>query len=171
MPNNGQQRRFTDEILDRAPPMSLSMEKQVIGSVMVSPDAYDEIVYNVRLRPTDFHDQANGVIWEAVSQIRDNNRPLDPELLIQALRDNGQLEVVGGVRYLAEVIGSVANGAHAMYYARTVRDKSQRRGLIEASTLSLRAGYDEEGTPIAELIDQAEGRLQTIIHYVISTTY
>lgn len=159
---NGQQRRFTDELLDRAPPMTLPMERQVIGSVMIAPDTYDEITYNVRLRPSDFHDSANGVIWNAISTIREKGRPLDPELLVQTLRDEGQLDLVGGVKYLHQVIGSVANGAHAVHYAKAVKDKSQRRGLINASTDSLRAGYDEETTPIAELIDQAESRLHSI---------
>ncbi|MGZ7234559.1 DnaB-like helicase N-terminal domain-containing protein, partial [Streptococcus pyogenes] len=58
------------------------------------------------------------------------------------LANHGDLENIGGLAYLAEVINSVPTSANAEYYAKIVAEKSSLRKLIERLTESVNQAYD-----------------------------
>ena len=80
------------------------------------------------------------------------------------LANHGDLEAIGGLAYLAEVINSVPTSANAEYYAKIVAEKSNLRKLIDRLTDSVNQAYegaDDADTIIAHaekaLIDVSEG--------------
>ncbi len=85
-----------------------------------------------------------------------------PRFLVDRLRNCGDLELIGGMAYLAEVARSVPNAAHAIYYAQIVRDKSTLRQLILSSTEILRDAYDDSNEP-REMLNHAEERIFAIL--------
>jgi len=150
----------TSEILDRTPPSDLRAERSVLGSIVLSPDACDEVA--TFLRPGDFHDDANRTLYEQMLAMHDSGRKVDLTLLIDQLRNSGDLDRIGGTSYLADVSRSVANAAHAVYYARIVSEKSAYRALIDASTEILREAYEEPGDS-AEAVSRAEQKIFAIL--------
>lgn len=83
-------------------------------------------------------------------------------LLIEQLKTSGELELVGGAAYLAEIARAVPTAAHAEYYARIVHEKAMVRSLIHSSTDILRDAYDETIEP-REMLSRAEEKIFAIL--------
>lgn len=128
----------------------------VLGSIMLSPEACDDIA--LTLRPDDFYDDANRKLFEHMLAMHDEGRKIDSTLLVEKLKLAGDMERIGGVAYLARVAKSVPNAAHAIYYATIVREKATYRALIDASTEILREAY-EENHEAKHLLGQAEQKM------------
>lgn len=109
------------------------------------------------LAADDFYTDAHQRIFRAVCALRDSRTFIDVVSLTNTLKRSGELDDVGGVPYIAELIerGEVAN---ASYYARIVRDASVARGLLRTCNESLRDGYDRV-EPVAELLERTQQRL------------
>ena len=146
----------TSEILDRLPPQDLDAEKGVLGSIMLVPNACDDVALIVR--PEDFYADANRKLFAQMLAMHEDGKAIDAVLLAERLRAEGEFEAVGGNAYLAEVAQSVPVAAHAVYYARIVREKSILRALIHSSTEILRDAYDSSKPP-EEMVSQAEQKI------------
>jgi replicative DNA helicase len=145
-----------EEILDRAPPCDVSAEMGVLGSILLLPDVANDLA--LVLRADDFYDDANRKLYQHMMQMFDSGQKIDVMLLVHKLKQAGDYELIGGSAYLAKLANSVANAAHAVYYAEIVRSKATFRKLIEASTTILRDCY-EEAYEAKELLSQAEQRV------------
>jgi replicative DNA helicase len=148
------------ELLDRQPPRSIEAERAIIGSLLLLPEACDEVALIVR--PEDFYDGAHRAIFTHMLALHEGGRQIDPTLLSQLLRDAGQYESVGGAAFLLELSQEVATAAHAEHYARIVRDKAVLRALIHASTDIIQEAY-ETGVNAREMLGRAEERVFRIL--------
>jgi replicative DNA helicase len=149
-----------DELLDRQPPRSLEAERAVIGSLLLLPEACDEVALTIRA--DDFYDPAHRTIYSHMLALHEGGQQIDPTLLAQRLRDAGQYESVGGAAYLLELTQEVATAAHAEYFARIVRDKAVLRALIHASTDIIQDAY-EPVVNAREMLARAEERVFRIL--------
>jgi len=148
------------DIVDRQPPRNLEAERAVIGSILLLPDTCDDVA--MILRPEDFYDDANQRLYTHIRAMHDSGKRIDLTLLHDRLKSAGELELVGGRAYLAELYQSVPTAAHAVYYAQIVRDKATLRSLIYSSTEILRDAYDESVDP-REMLSQAEQKIFGIL--------
>jgi len=151
--------RTDSEILDRLPPQSLDAERGVLGSLILDAQRCDEIAS--LLGPEDFYLEACKKLYSHILAVYDAQRCVDTTLLVARLRQAGDLEAVGGVAFLAEVMHFVPVAAHAAYYAEIVREKTQRRRVIHAAVEMLRDAYDETA-PIDDVISDCEAALQKV---------
>ena len=147
------------EILDRQPPCNLEAEHGVLGSVMLLPDVCDDVA--LILRPDDFYDDANRKLYQHMLAMHEEGRKIDLTLLVERLKSAGDYESIGGGAYLEQTFNSVANAAHARYYAEIVRNKSTFRSLITAGTEILRDAY-AESEEAAELLSGSEQKIFSI---------
>ena len=148
-----------DEALGRQPPRSLEAERGVLGSILLLPDACDEVA--LILRPEDFYDDANAKIFAHLLAMYEAGGRIDSTLLIERLRTANVLDDVGGVAYLIELSQAVPHAAHAVYYSQIVKDKAILRSLIYTSTQSLISAY-VPGASAQETISQAAERISAI---------
>ena len=159
-PPRAESRNGVGELLDRQPPRSVEAERAVIGSLLLLPEACDEVALLVR--PEDFYDDAHRAIFRHMLALHEDGRQIDPTLLAQRLKDASQYEMVGGAAYLLELTQEVATAAHAEYYARIVRDKAVLRSLIHASTDIIQEAY-EPSVGAREMLARAEERVFRIL--------
>src|SRR5690606_26679201 len=131
-----------------------------IGSILLLPLVCDDVA--LVIRPDDFYDDANRLIYEHLLELQNSARRIDLTLLIERLRAAGIYEQIGGAGYLAEVARSVETAANAVYYAEIVRDKALLRNLIQSSTEILRDAY-EDGTEPREQLNRAEQKIFSIL--------
>lgn len=150
----------TESILDRQPPASIEAEQGTLGSILINPEVCDEIA--LILREEDFYDDANRTLYSHMMGMHDAGKKIDITLLVERLKDAGDFEAIGGAAYLARVGRSVANAAHAVYYARIVREKATYRSLITAGTEILADAYDQSGEA-KEALARAEQRVFSIL--------
>lgn len=152
--------KVNSEILDRQPPCNLEAERGVLGSILLLPVACDEV--SLILRPEDFYDEANRIVFTHMRGMQDASQRIDVVLLTERLKKAGVYDKVGGAAYLAEILQSVPTAANAAYYAHIVRDKATLRSLIHASTEILRDAYNDEVAP-HEMVGQAEQKIFAIL--------
>ncbi len=148
------------EILDRKLPFDLDAEMGVLGSIILMPDACDEVALIVRA--DDFYDDAHRRLFGHMQEMHDAGGKIDVTLLVDRLKRGGDFEAIGGAAYLYKISQSVPNAAHARYYARIVREKSTLRSLINASTEILRDAYDDSREP-KHLLSEAEQKIFAIL--------
>ena len=66
--------------------------------------------------------------------LSDRNEAIDATTMRNYLVSHGDLENIGGLAYLAEVISSVPTATNAEFYAKIVAEKSNLRKLIARLT-------------------------------------
>jgi len=143
-----------DGFSGKLPPQNLVAEQSVLGSILLSNQAIDEIA-DV-LHPTHFYSEANRTIYAAILKMYESGvRGIDAVTLSEELDRRQQLAEVGGARYVLEILESVPHAAHVKYYADIVRDKWIQRSLTNVCTDVLRECY-EGTTDTADILTQAE---------------
>jgi replicative DNA helicase len=141
----------------RIPPQDLEAEKSVIGAMLISGAACDEALKI--LSPDDFYREANRNIFRACASIRERKEPVDIITITHELKLNGDLERVGSVSGLTDLIENLPTAANVEYYALIVREKATARSLIGACTQIVGEAYRGD-KHVQELLKDA-GRILT----------
>jgi replicative DNA helicase len=139
--------------LTRLPPYNLEAEQAVLGSMLLDRDAVARALEV--LSPLDFYREPHGVIFSVIADLFEKGEPVDIVTVVDALKDRGKLELVGGASYIASLAQMVPTASNVTYYARIVEEKSILRHLIEVGTKIASLGYDTESN-VEDLVDQAE---------------
>ncbi|NDC22145.1 replicative DNA helicase, partial [bacterium] len=106
----------------------------------------------------DFYDPKHKRIFSAIINLYNDHDAIDVLTLSDTLRNNGNLEMIGGSSYLTELTNYVPTASHIDQYAEIVIQKALRRRLIHASKEMAELGYDET-KKLNELVEEAEARL------------
>lgn len=139
-----------------AQPQNIEAEASLLGALLIDSDAIVKIADVIQA--TDFFDKRHERIYLAVKQLYERHQAIDILTLTNQLKDNGDLDIVGGPAYLTELTNFVPTAAHVEQYADIVAQKAMRRRLIAASQAMSSLGYDET-KQLNELIEEAETRL------------
>ena len=149
------------DISGKLPPQNLEAERSVLGSLLFSSEAFDEVIQHIQSHC--FYTDAHRRIFQCIHDMYEKGvRALDVVTLAHELQKQGDFEEIGGAAYLNEIMGSVPHAAHAEYYAKIVRDAWLQRSLIEACTDSLREAY-HGSDDVEEILARAEKRVFGIV--------
>ncbi|HEX7371125.1 MAG TPA: replicative DNA helicase [Rhodanobacteraceae bacterium] len=141
----------------RVPPHSIEAEQSVLGGLMLSAEAWDQVAD--RLIEEDFYRREHRLIFRAIGQLAGSGQPCDAVTLGEWFERHGETAVVGGPAYLAELANNTPSAANIRAYADIVRDKSVLRKLIEAGTQIAGDGFNPEGRTTPEILESAEQRV------------
>jgi replicative DNA helicase len=144
---------------DRLPPQNLEAERCVLGSMLRDNGVIGDVLQIIR--EEIFYRDAHQNIYNSIVTLYDRGHPVDVVLLADLLKEQKQIEDIGGYGYLGELWDAAPTAANAEYYARIVRDKAIVRHLIHASTEILRDSYDQV-MPADELLEAAERKVLDI---------
>ncbi len=146
----------------RMQPQDILAEQSVLGAIFI--DEGKLVFVREYIEAEDFFRHAHRLIFAAMVALSERNEAIDATTMRNYLANHGDLEAIGGLAYLAEVINSVPTSANAEYYAKIVAEKSNLRKLIDRLTDSVNQAYegaDDADTIIANaekaLIDVSEG--------------
>jgi len=134
-------------------PHSREAEEAVIGSVLINPEVYFDVIQF--LQADDFYIHRHRWIWEAFTRLHDRRIPLDTLTVIEELDQIGHLVEVGGAAYITALINNVPTSLHAEAYGRIVEQTSIRRRMLSAANEIAKLAYREE-TGIDAVMDEAE---------------
>ncbi len=146
-------RNSESDNLQRVPPQSIEAEACTLGSMILDSPCIDVVVQVVRAE--HFYRPAHQLIFQAVVDLREASGPIDLVTVRDELDRRKQLDNIGGVEYLVDLVEGVPSSANAEYYATIVRDKALLRNLIVAATDILREAHESADEP-ADIIDRAE---------------
>ncbi|MGV3773127.1 MAG: replicative DNA helicase, partial [Verrucomicrobiales bacterium] len=142
--------------IDRLPPHSIEAEQGVLGCIMLSPnDGMGVVIEKIKRGSEVFYDLRHQVIFDVLSLMYDGKDPIDLITLQQKLKDNNQLEAVGGIAYLAGLLECVPSAANLGYYLEIVREKYVLRKMIQTCTSVVAKVYEHEGE-VDGLLDEVE---------------
>lgn len=140
-------------LLSKVPPQAVPLEEAVLGALMMDKDAL-YIVLDI-LKPESFYKSINGLVYGAILQLFEKNAPIDMLSVSERLRQNEELDAVGGPYYLVELSSRVASSANIEYHARIIAEKAMLRGLVRVSMETIK--NVEEGTmDVFDVIEKVE---------------
>jgi replicative DNA helicase len=138
----------------RVPPQSVEAEQAVLGGLMLDPSAYDRVAD--QLTDNDFYRRDHQLIFRAIRELAEKNRPFDAVTLGEWFESMGQSETVAGGAYLVELASTTPSAANIAAYAEIVRDKAVLRQLIEVGTGIVNDGFQPDGRESGEILAKAE---------------
>jgi len=137
----------------RLPPQNVEAEQCVLGSILLQQGALVKILE--LLTPEDFYREAHRVTFKAMVSLFEKNEPQDIITVTNILKDQNQLDAIGGPAYLANLTDIVPVAANIIYYAQIIRSKAILRRLIQTCTEIATRCYEEQDD-IDSLVDDAE---------------
>lgn len=140
-------------------PTNIEAEEAILGGILIDPDAITRIAEV--MRPEFFSFTAHKTIYKAALSLFTQNKPVDLTVITDWLVDHDQLEVIGGISKLAQLVDRTVSAVNIDQYTELVEQKYQRRKLIEAGNNIVKLGY-ETGTPLETVLDIAEQEIFAI---------
>ncbi len=133
--------------MNSVPPSDLDTEGAVLSAILL--DASRLPAVREVLRPADFFAPANRRIYEAILALYDAGSPIDIKLVAGFLRDNGQLQQVGGSPYLAQLSDATPAIAHVVDHALRVRQVAAIGRIVEVAQRTAIEGTSGVGDVVA----------------------
>jgi replicative DNA helicase len=143
----------------RLPPQDTEAEKSLLGSLMLDKDAIIKVADI--LHSEDFYKPGHSEIYKAIEDLFVRGEPIDLISVSSKLKEKNNLEKIGGLAYLTELINCVPTASHVLAYAKIVQKKRVLRDLIGAGQDIAIMGYEEE-QDADRLLDRAEGKIFSI---------
>lgn len=143
----------------KIPPHSIEAEKALLGSIMIRGEVMHDIIDVVSEQ--SFYSNIHRMIYSALFELHQKGQPIDILTLSGRLKEKEQIEQVGGMSFLTELINIVPSSTNANYYAEIVEKKHSMRELLRAAEQISSLGYDEE-SELHELLEKAEKALYNV---------
>ncbi|RKZ00546.1 MAG: replicative DNA helicase, partial [Candidatus Hydrothermota bacterium] len=140
-------------------PYSQDAEMSVLGAMMLQPNSLYK-AFSL-LKAEDFYIDAHRKIFAAMEHLFNEKEAVDVLTVKEELKKRGELESIGGMEYLAELVESSITPALIDQHIEIVLEKSAFRKLIDVATRILDEAY-KETMPADALIDLAEHLILTI---------
>ncbi len=130
-----------EDFHSQLPPQNLDAERSVLGSMLLSNDAVDEVASF--LKATHFYLDAHQRIYaDDLPHARPGTRRDRPVTLAEELGREKLLEETGGPATCTKSWKRCRTRRHVRYYADIVHEKYVQRTLIDTCTEVLRSCYD-----------------------------
>jgi len=142
--------------LDRLPPHSTEAEQGVLGCILLDPNENIGIcIEKFRSGSEVFYDLRHRVLFELLAELFDKKQPIDIFTLSQSLRDRQQLENVGGLGYLNDLMDKAPSGLNLPYYLEIVREKYVLRKMLHTCSDIVGRVFEEQDN-VDALLDTVE---------------
>ncbi len=140
---------------------SFENEQSVIGSLIQMGDLSLDSSQKVldMLKPSSFQDSRHKAIYDSICDLERKNTMIDIVTLSARLKEKGQIEFIGTIAYLADLIQFTPSVANVINYADLVRQNSIR-SVINSKLQNAIAEFNELN---GESVYQKLGQLETLI--------
>jgi replicative DNA helicase len=139
----------------------IDSEQALLGCVISENGSFDDIE---GLQSHEFYLESHRLIFATISDFLDNGKSVDLILLAEALQKNGDLERVGQLKYLGELVQSSSSRKNIKWHAKRVSETFKLRKLkVLLASLSDAIGERNDLDSITEmaesgLFDLLEGK-------------
>lgn len=118
--------------LRRELPQDIEAEQGLLGSILLDPVRVLDICSTKGLVAEAFVDPTHRSIYAAITRLASKGQPVDGITVSNFLKGMGDLDAVGGLRALTELMERTPTSAHASYYAELVMEQYLRRCILGA---------------------------------------
>lgn len=148
-------------------PQNIAYERRVLGFALRNTDAREEVIS--KLRPADFYDSDNAVVFEVLSEKARAGKFLDSELLVHELGilpaadrpKNDPLELAMSLMDASTTMTAPA----VSEYVTILRNLGKARDLMQSGTRLFTAGSTSDGTTenLDAALHQADEEVRAVI--------
>lgn len=149
-------------------PQAVDLEEAVLGALMLEKEAVNAVIEI--LKPESFYKPNHQKIFATVLEMFGENLPIDILTVTNALKQKGELEMVGGPYYITQLTNRVASAANVEFHARIISQKYIQRELIRISAGIIKDAYDDT-VDVFTLLDSAESGLFSVTQGNIKKNY
>lgn len=147
-------------MVNKVMPNNLEAEESVLGACFLSKYALQKATEN--LLPESFYNEKNAKIFSSMIALQEEKTPIDLTTITSYLKKKNELNEVGGVEYLTEVLNFVPTASNVDYYIQTVEENAILRRLIETANEIATEGYRNDES-INEILDSSEKKILNIV--------
>ncbi|MCS6974983.1 MAG: replicative DNA helicase [Cyclobacteriaceae bacterium] len=156
LPGTGKSKLLVRDLYEstgKLPPQAPDLEEAVLGALMLEKGALNAVIEF--LKPEHFYSEIHQAIYSAIVTLFKSSEPVDMRTVVNQLRKEGKLELVGGSYYIAELTAKVSSAANIEYHARVIIEMAIKRNLIQIASQIHHDAY-EDTTDVFELLDRTE---------------
>jgi len=132
-------------------------ERAVLGGLMLETHRFDNVIQVIK--ENDFDGKDHQMIFQSMSELVEENKPLDPLTVSEKLDNKNSLTKVGGKDYLIELATSTPSAANLEAYAEIIRQRSITRKLMKANSDISELISNPQGLEGASMLDKAESMI------------
>ncbi len=143
--------------MEKIPPHSLEAEQAVLGGLMLSPEAWDEVADLIA--DGDFFKPAHKKIFSTLRDLTKKGQSTDLIVVSNQLKTTNEINSVGGIPYLTEIIDNTPSITHIREYANIVKEKSLVRMMIKSTLDIAETGYTGAFEDVETFFEKAESEV------------
>lgn len=148
-------------------PNDEQLEQVVLGGLLLSSSEIHSVMD--LLKEDLFYKEQHQLIFKAVKTLFDSNMPVDLITVVRQLRQDGNLDNIGGAYVISQLTNRVASAANLEYHIRLLTELAIRRNLILSSSLTLNDAYAGQ-IDVFELLDKTETEFDKISDLIVNGT-
>ena len=145
-----------EALIKRILPHSIEAEQSVIGCMLMGREAI--LVASEILTGDDFYQHQHKVVFEAVIELFNESKPVDPITLQNRLQEKDVPPEVSSTEFIRDLITSVPTSANIKYYANIVCEKSMLRQMIKLNEELANSCYLSK-EKVEDIMEEAEKRM------------
>ena len=142
-----------EAFIKKVQPNSPEAEQSVIGAMIMDRDAIADVIDIVSA--DDFYQKQNGILFEAMTELYREGKPVDLVTLQNKLKKKDVPESMKSLEFIRDLLEAVPTSANAKQYAKIVSEKATLRKLIKVTediTTECYLGKDD----VTEILDHTE---------------
>lgn len=149
-----------EAIIRKVMPNSAEAEQSVIGAMIMNRDAI--LPASEILTSADFYQQRYGILFDAILELYNENKPADPVTIPVKLREKGVPQELSSLEFITNILKAVPTSANVRHYAEIVAQKATLRRLIKAAEDIENSCYlDKEQLDV--ILDRSEKQVFDIV--------
>lgn len=169
---------------DRLPPNNPEAERALLGCAILGASIVMPEIRST-VSPDAFFDIRHRALWLSAVSLFDAQRPIDEVSIVSALRQSSELEGVGGIPFISELLNAAPSPHAWSHYLEDLNQSLICRRLIQHATQLTARAYESPkdieallstveseclnirqfATPKAEFVDWREVRRKTMDYY------
>lgn len=123
-------------------PASEHAERAVLGSIIVDETLFPTVIEQITA--DDFYFPKHRMLFEAMALLNREMKPIDLQMLTQALEQAKQLEEMGGISFLLDITHEPFYPANIASYLQTVKNHALQRALMHFGEYVAREAREAE---------------------------
>jgi replicative DNA helicase len=149
----------------KIPPQNVEIEESILGVCMLEGHAF--ATANQFIFEQVFYKDAHQRIFQAFCKLFDSNKPIDMMTVVQQLRENSDLELVGGAYAITKLVQYVSSSAHLEDWCKILLELYMKReGIRIAADLQVDCFSDD--TDSFEVFNKADNDIINLQERVLS---
>jgi replicative DNA helicase len=138
----------------KVPPHSVEAEQAVLGGLLLSSKAYDQVADVVTEQ--DFYREDHRLIYRAITDLSNLAKPCDAVTVTEWFEQHGKGEQIDGGAYINNLVSSTPSAANVRAHAEIVREKSILRQLVDVGADITSGAFSSDGRDSRDLLEAAE---------------